>query len=111
MRILVSLKHQDYEDVVKSMIFIQYFMVQSFLFTHAGETLLTQSESIFTAIYDTEWHELPPTTMKDIILILMRTRTPLRLSAGKFFYVTRSTITDIMTTAMTYISFLQAMEE
>ncbi|XP_025159428.1 odorant receptor coreceptor [Harpegnathos saltator] len=111
MRIMMSLKHQDYTDVLKSMMFIQYFIVQSFLFTHAGDTLQSQSESIVTAIYSTTWHELPPTTMKDLALIMMRTRIPLRLSAGKFFYITRSTITDILTTALTYISFLQAMEE
>ncbi|XP_014487405.1 PREDICTED: uncharacterized protein LOC106751126 [Dinoponera quadriceps] len=111
MRIMVSLKQQDYTDVIKSMIFIQYFIVQSFLFTHAGDTLQTQSELIVTAIYSTAWHELPSATMKDLILIVMRTKIPLRLSAGKFFYITRSTITDILTTALTYISFLQAMEE
>ncbi|XP_032680060.1 odorant receptor coreceptor-like [Odontomachus brunneus] len=111
MRIMVSLKHQDYTDVIKSMIFIQYFIVQSFLFTHAGETLQNQSESIVMAIYSTTWHKFPSTTMKDLILIMMRTKIPLRLSAGKFFYITRSTITDILTTALTYISFLQAMQE
>ncbi|XP_011702822.1 PREDICTED: uncharacterized protein LOC105458908 isoform X2 [Wasmannia auropunctata] len=97
---------------VKSMIFVQFFIVQSFLFTHAGETLQKQSESIVSAIYNTTWHKLPPTMVKDLIFIMMRTKVPLQLTAGKFFYITRSTTTDILKAALTYISFLQVkMEE
>ncbi|XP_071625492.1 odorant receptor 13a-like [Temnothorax longispinosus] len=112
MRIIVSVKHQNYTDIVKSMIFVQFFMVQSFMFTHAGETLQKQSESIVSAIYSTSWHKLPPIIVKDLIFIMMRTRTPLQLTAGKFFYITRSTTTDILKTSLTYISFLRVtMEE
>lgn len=111
-RFIISVKHQDYNNVAKSMVFIQFFIVQSFLFTHAGETLQKQSESIVSTIYNTTWHNLPPTIVKDLMFIMMRTRIPLQLTAGKFFYITRSTTTDILKTALTYISFLQVtMEE
>ncbi|XP_067210040.1 odorant receptor 13a-like isoform X2 [Linepithema humile] len=112
MRSMVSIKHQNYVDLVKSIVFVQYYIVQSFLFTHAGDALQYQSESIVSTIYSTTWHELPYTKMRDLILIMMRTRVPLQLTAGKFFYITRRTTTDILKTAMTYISFLQVtMEE
>ncbi|KAL0129877.1 hypothetical protein PUN28_001858 [Cardiocondyla obscurior] len=107
LRMLVSAKHQNFVDVVKSMIFVQFFIVQSFLFTHAGETLREQSESIVSTIYGTKWHKLPPVIVKDLIFIMMRSKIPLQITAGKFFYVTRSTTTDILKTALTYISFLQ----
>ncbi|EFN63735.1 Odorant receptor 47a [Camponotus floridanus] len=96
---------------MKSLLFIQYFIIQSFLFTHTGDVLRNKSESIVSAIYDSTWHEFSSTTMKDLILIMMRTNVPLQLSAGKFFYITRSTTTDILKTALTYISFLQATME
>lgn len=111
MRCLMSIKHQNYADVFKSMSFVQYSIVQSFLFTHAGDALQSQSESIVSAIYDTTWHELPYSTMKDLILIIMRAKIPLQLTAGKFFYITRKTTTDILKTALTYISFLQVKME
>lgn len=112
MRIIVSVKHHDYTNVVKSMIFVNFFILQSFLFTHAGETLQKQSESIVSAVYSITWHELPSTIVKDLVFIMMRTKIPLQLTAGKFFYITRSTTTDILKAALTYISFLQVkMEE
>jgi len=110
-RVIMSIKNHDYTNVVKSMIFVQFYIVQSFLFTHAGETLRKQSESIVLAIYNTTWHKLPPSVVKDFIFIMMRTKIPLQLTAGKFFYVTRSTITDILKTALSYISFLQMAVE
>jgi len=112
MRIIMSIKNYDYTNVLKSMLSAQLFIVQSFLFTHAGETLRKQSESIFWAIYSTTWHNMPLSIIKDFILIMMRTKISLQLTAGKFFYVTRRTTTDILKTALTYISFLRVtMEE
>ncbi|CAL1673613.1 unnamed protein product [Lasius platythorax] len=111
MRTIVSIKHQNYTDLMKNIMFVQFFIVQSFLFTHAGDALRSQSELIVSAIYDSTWHKFSSTAMKDLILIMLRTRIPLQLSAGKFFYITRSTMTDIFKTALTYISFLQAMTE
>lgn len=104
---VTAIKIQAYNDIMKDLVFIQFFIVQSFLFTHAGDTLQSKGESIINAIYDTTWHELPAPAMRDLVLIMMRTNIPERLSAGKFFYITRSTTTDIMKTALSYISFLQ----
>ncbi|XP_018397686.1 PREDICTED: uncharacterized protein LOC108775735 [Cyphomyrmex costatus] len=59
-RMIVSIKNHDYTNVAKSMVFVQFYIVQSFLFTHAGETLRQQSESIVSAIYSTTWYKLPP---------------------------------------------------
>ncbi|KYN19770.1 Putative odorant receptor 22c [Trachymyrmex cornetzi] len=78
-RVIMSIKNHDYANVAKSMVFVQFYIVQSFLFTHAGETLRKQSESIVLAIYSTTWHKLPPSVVKDFIFIMMRTKIPLQL--------------------------------
>jgi len=109
---MTSIKQQNYTDVLQNMVFVQHLVLQCFLFTHAGDALKNQSESIVSAMYNTTWHELPYTAMKDLLLIMMRAKIPLQLTAGKFVYITRRTMTDILKTAFTYISFLQvALEE
>lgn len=82
-------------------------MVQTFLYTYAGDMLQDRSESIVYAIYSSAWNEMSPPIVKDLTFIMMRMKIPLRISAGKFFYLTRNTITDILKTTLTYISFLQ----
>lgn len=105
--ILLSIKQQDYKEMIKMFMSIQFYMVQTFLYTYAGDTLKNRSESIVYAIYSTAWDEMSPVMVKDLIFIMMRMKTPLRISAGKFFYLTRNTMTDILKTTLTYISFLQ----
>ncbi|KAL6262766.1 hypothetical protein P5V15_005556 [Pogonomyrmex californicus] len=105
--IILSIKTQDYKEIIKMLMSIQFYMVQTFLYTYAGDTLQNRSESIVYAIYDSAWHKMSPIVVKDLIFIMMRMKTPLRISAGKFFYLTRNTITDILKTTMTYVSFLQ----
>lgn len=86
---------------------IQFYMIQTLLYTYAGDTLQNQSESIIHAIYNSTWHEMSPVMVKDLVFVMLRLKTPLRISAGKFFYLRRSTMTDVLKTTMTYISFLQ----
>lgn len=86
---------------------IQFYMIQTFLYTYAGDALQNQSESIVYAIYSSTWHEMSSTLMKDLLFVMMKMKIPLRITAGKFFFLTRTTMTDILKTTITYISFLQ----
>ncbi|XP_024887994.1 uncharacterized protein LOC112464934 [Temnothorax curvispinosus] len=105
--ILLSIKQQNYQEVIKMFLSTQFYMGQVFLYTYAGDMLQNQSESIVYAVYSSEWHEISPIMMKDLIFVMMRMNTPLRISAGKFFYLTRNTMTDILKTTLTYISFIR----
>ncbi|XP_071625501.1 odorant receptor 22c-like isoform X1 [Temnothorax longispinosus] len=105
--LLLSIKQQNYEEMIKMFVSMQFCLVQTFLYTYAGDTLQTQSESIVYTIYNSAWYEMSPIMVKDLIFVMMRMKTPLRISAGKFFYLTRNTMTDILRTTLTYISFLR----
>ncbi|XP_077259526.1 odorant receptor 22c-like isoform X2 [Temnothorax americanus] len=105
--LLLSIKQQNYEEMIKMFLSMQFCLVQTFLYTYAGDTLQTQSESIVYTMYNSAWYEMSPIMVKDLIFVMMRMKTPLRISAGKFFYLTRNTMTDILRTTLTYISFLR----
>ncbi|KYN39485.1 Putative odorant receptor 22c [Trachymyrmex septentrionalis] len=77
--ILLSIKQQDYKEMIKMFMSIQFYMVQTFLYTYAGDTLKNRSESIVYAIYSTAWDEMSPVMVKDLIFIMMRMKTPLRI--------------------------------
>ncbi|KAF3054281.1 Odorant receptor 193 [Nylanderia fulva] len=105
--IILSINRHDYKELIKMVTSINFFIIQAFLYTYAGDILQNQSESIFYAIYNSTWHEMSPTMVKDLIFIMMKMKIPFRISAGKFFYLARTTMTDILKTTLTYISFLQ----
>ncbi|XP_058803686.1 odorant receptor 63a-like isoform X2 [Phymastichus coffea] len=51
------------------------------------EILAANSLEIFNGIYSSKWYNLPAKEARYVTMVLARTRYPLRLSAGKFFYL------------------------
>lgn len=86
---------------------MNYLLVESFLYTYAGDFLQRESESIFYALYTTSWFTFPLELMKDLHFAMMRSSIPFRLTGGKFFYVNRETMMYILKTAASYISVLR----
>ncbi|KAG5314235.1 OR9A protein, partial [Acromyrmex insinuator] len=77
--LLLSIKQQDYKEMIKMFMCIQFYMIQTFLYTYAGDTLKNRSESIVYTIYSIAWDEMSPVMVKDLIFIMMRMKTPLRI--------------------------------
>lgn len=97
--------------MVKSITIMIVMLLQSFLYSYAGDNLRDQSEALSFAVYDSNWCDFPPNDIKDLTFILVKTNIPIRITAGKFFYVTRATFTDILKTSVSYLSALRVMME
>ncbi|KAG7191106.1 hypothetical protein KM043_007140 [Ampulex compressa] len=106
-RIIVSIRHHDSIEIVKSIVIAQFLMLQFLLISCSGDLLLHHSELIFSAIYNTSWHEFKPNIVKDLVFMMMRAKVPLRITGGKFIYVSRRTMMDILKTTASFVSFLQ----
>jgi len=97
--------------MVKSIVVMFVMLLQSFLYSYTGDNLRDRSEALSFAIYDCNWCNFPSNDIKDLAFIMVKTNVPIRLTAGKFFYVTRATFTDILKTALSYLSALRVMIE
>lgn len=96
---------------VKSIVVMIVMLLQSFLYSYAGDNLRDQSEALSFAVYDCNWCDFPSNDVRDLAFIMVKTNIPIRLTAGKFFYVTRATFTDILKTSVSYLSALRVMIE
>ncbi|EZA52555.1 ObirOr5-Y1 [Ooceraea biroi] len=106
-----SLHIHDTVMTVKSAVIMFVMLLQSFLYSYAGDNLRDQSDALSFAIYDCNWCNFPPNDVRDLAFIMIKTNIPIRLTAGKFFYVTLTTFTDILKTAVSYLSALRVMTE
>lgn len=106
-----SLHIHDIAIMMKSVVVMIVMLLQSFIYTYAGDNLRDQSEALSFAIYNSNWGDFPPNNVRNLAFIMVKTNIPIRLSAGKFFYVTRATFTDILKTAVSYLSALRVMAE
>ncbi|KAK2588075.1 hypothetical protein KPH14_004140 [Odynerus spinipes] len=106
-RLILSMRSSNNVETMKSLLFMKFTIMQSFLYTCAGDLLQGHSEDVFHTLWQKSWHDLPSPMIRNCAFVMMRSKKPLRISAGKFIYVSRITLMDIMKAAASYISFLQ----
>lgn len=107
LRINLCLNEKNHIEATKSILVLNYLLMQSLVFTYGGDFLQEKSEDIFHALFATSWFTLPLALMKDLHFAMMRSSIPLRLTGGKFFYVNRETMMYMLKTAASYISVLR----
>ncbi|EFN63737.1 Putative odorant receptor 13a [Camponotus floridanus] len=107
LRINLCLNEKDHVEAAKSIVVLNYLLMESLVLTYGGDFLQRESEGIFYALYATSWFTLPVKLMKDLHFAMMRSSIPFRLTGGKFFYVNRETMMYILKTAASYVSVLR----
>ncbi|XP_025074393.1 odorant receptor 43a-like, partial [Pogonomyrmex barbatus] len=70
--------------------------------------LLLSCEGLYRTMCDLEWYKLEPKKARTLILLLIRTSQPFRITAGKIFPLTMTTFCSLLKTSAGYISFLLA---
>ncbi|XP_011060924.1 PREDICTED: odorant receptor 43a-like [Acromyrmex echinatior] len=78
------------------------------LYCAVGELLVSQSEKIHRATYEYVWYTLEPKAARNLTLIMLRTKKPLNITAGKTFPMTMSTFCNLLKTSAGYVSVLLA---
>ncbi|XP_025270073.1 odorant receptor 43a [Camponotus floridanus] len=78
------------------------------LYCAVGEFLVTQSEKIHRATYEYVWYNLEPKTARNLMLIMLRTKKSLYITAGKIFPMTMATFCNLLKTSAGYVSVLLA---
>ncbi|XP_012523282.1 odorant receptor 43a [Monomorium pharaonis] len=86
------------------MLFI--LLMNTFLYCGAGELITEQCNAVYRTMCDLEWYKLESRKVKGFILLMIRMRHPLCISAGKIIPLTMATFCSILKTSTGYISFL-----
>ncbi|XP_053593907.1 odorant receptor 43a-like [Microplitis demolitor] len=98
-------------QIVFYMQFLSYCLFLTFVYSWVGETLLTQSSSIYMAACDCNWISCDHNESKDIILMIFRSQYPLQITAGNMIPLSMNTFLQLLKTSGGYISFLLAVKE
>ncbi|KAF7410497.1 hypothetical protein HZH68_004878 [Vespula germanica] len=88
--------------------YIFYVLLQLYLYCYVGERLWSESTEVARAAYECKWYELLPNEARSLILIIRRSRSPLRLTAGKFCTFNHELYSSVLKTSMGYLSVLRA---
>ncbi|XP_018046433.1 PREDICTED: odorant receptor 82a-like [Atta colombica] len=80
-----------------------------FIFCYIGETVREQCKQIGEIAYMTNWYRLPHKTARGLVLIISRSSSVIKLTAGKLFHLSIATFGDVMRTSMIYLNMLRTM--
>ncbi|KAJ8669281.1 hypothetical protein QAD02_000540, partial [Eretmocerus hayati] len=85
--IIESLDNDDGNHMMQIVILVVSaftMMVHMLVYCLANESLLEHSSQFLFSIYNSEWYSIPIKHRKDLLLIMVRSKYPLRLTAGGF---------------------------
>ncbi|XP_032669714.1 odorant receptor 82a-like [Odontomachus brunneus] len=80
-----------------------------FIFCYIGEVLTEQCKHVGEMTYMTNWYKLPHKTALCLILIIARSSSLIKITAGKLFHLSIATFGDVMKTSIVYLNFLRTM--
>nr|QHN69106.1 odorant receptor 20 [Sirex noctilio] len=92
-------------------VFVTCILSQLFIYCYAGEKLNVESSLVGYAAYECEWYNLSVPEARDLMFVMMRSREPLQITAGKFCSFSFSLFCDILKTSLGYLSVLLTIKK
>ncbi|KAL0117047.1 hypothetical protein PUN28_010125 [Cardiocondyla obscurior] len=94
---------------------ISYIMVLTsmmfniFIFCFIGELVTDQCKKVGEVAYMTNWYKLPHKTVRSLILIIVRSRIVIKITAGKIFHMSIQTFGAVIRTSVAYLNMLRTL--
>ncbi|XP_015185284.1 PREDICTED: odorant receptor 4-like [Polistes dominula] len=83
--------------------------LEAFALCYAGEYLTSKSADIERAAYHLTWYELNPKESRFLLLLMVRSRKPFVITAGKFMNLSLEVFASMLKASGSYVSVLYAM--
>ncbi|XP_018406426.1 PREDICTED: odorant receptor 13a-like [Cyphomyrmex costatus] len=81
-------------------------MINMFMFCYTGEQLTVQAERVASTSCELEWYRLPDKKARGIVLVIIMSNMPTKITAGKIMDLSFRTYGDVVKTAVTYFNML-----
>ncbi|XP_018364282.1 PREDICTED: odorant receptor Or2-like [Trachymyrmex cornetzi] len=88
---------------------ITSMMINVFMFCYTGEQLTVQAEEVARKSCVLEWYRLPNKDARGIVLIIIMSNLPAKITSGKIVDLSLKTYGDVVKTAVTYFNMLLKM--
>ncbi|KAL0117078.1 hypothetical protein PUN28_010136 [Cardiocondyla obscurior] len=108
---LVDWQSRNITILCSYVISITNVIIHIFLFCYTGEQLSTQAEKVAITSCELEWYRLPDKKARSIVLLMIMSNAPTKISAGKFVDLSLKTFGDVMKTAGAYFNMLRNVVE
>ncbi|XP_049961696.1 odorant receptor 82a-like [Schistocerca serialis cubense] len=97
----------DSNWLVKYMSYLSSVIQQLLLYCWFGTDIITQSERLQMSAYSSDWVVATPRFGRELRIFLCRAHRPLRLTASKFYTISRDTFLLLMNASLSYFAVLR----
>ncbi|XP_067209625.1 odorant receptor 82a-like isoform X2 [Linepithema humile] len=80
---------------LKHISFLNSLLINVFFENWQGQRIIDSSEKVFDAAYNAKWYNMPIAARKLLVLIMMKSKKPLILTAGKFMILSYVTFNGV----------------
>ncbi|XP_076760941.1 odorant receptor 43a-like [Xylocopa sonorina] len=80
-----------------------------FIFCYIGETITEQCRKVGEKVYMTEWYQLHYKTATSLVMIILRSSTVIKITAGKLVDLSIATFGDVFKTSFAYFNMLRTV--
>nr|QAB43887.1 olfactory receptor OR8 [Oedaleus asiaticus] len=108
---LITTSEQHFAALVKLQGYLIVVVYEIFMYCWFGDDVMYQSSRLLESVYTCGWPGAPPSLQKALVVVLLRARRPLGLTAGKFYHVSRETFLQLINAAYTYYALLRQMND
>ncbi|KAK0075865.1 hypothetical protein PV326_011231 [Microctonus aethiopoides] len=105
--LLISLQSSDLVIVVDMAGRIIATSFQLFMYCYTGEQLRTEAMNVKNVIYNSSWFNMPLSTVKNMVFVIMRSDYPVSLTAGKIYEMNVPNFLVIVKTITSYFSVIR----
>ncbi|XP_063984938.1 odorant receptor 13a-like isoform X2 [Diachasmimorpha longicaudata] len=103
-------KINEPSEVIRFTVFNGGAIFHLFWSSWQGHNLIVQTESVFISAYQNEWYRIPWKFQKMMLPFMMRSITPCRITAGKFYYMSMDSFGVAMRMTMSFFTLLLSVQ-
>ncbi|KAM0731127.1 Odorant receptor 13a [Formica fusca] len=98
------------EEFLRQITFACALLVHLFFESFQAQSLIDHSAYIHISLMNIAWYQTSFRTRKILIFMIMKTREPCVLTAGKIFVISMDTFSTIVRTSVSYFTMLRSMQ-
>ncbi|XP_014487474.1 PREDICTED: odorant receptor 13a-like, partial [Dinoponera quadriceps] len=105
--IIMEWKNSNTIAMCSYFITLTSMIINVFMFCYTGEQLTTEAENVAITSCELEWYRLPYRKARGIVLVMIMSNSPTKITAGKIMDLSFKTFGDVVKTSMTYFNMLR----
>ncbi|EZA47888.1 hypothetical protein DMN91_003081 [Ooceraea biroi] len=101
---------EDINRVLKHVSYLNALLVNTFFENWQGQKMMDSSEEVHESAYNTKWYNMPTNQRKLLVMIMMRSRKPSRITAGKLVNLSYVNFSAVIRASSSYFMLLRSMQ-